>query len=133
MTVAMVELAESVSEGLLAMAVGAGLQVMQVMMADSSCVWLGRRSQPGLARPNRRPDCVVVQGVRDVEQKRPDLLSVGVPERKVIARNLERSAGVGDDFDHRHATHPRSELRTLIMEHRRSDGVSALGHLVKSP
>lgn len=34
-TVAMGELADTVREGLLALAVGAGLQVMQVMMADS--------------------------------------------------------------------------------------------------
>ena len=34
-TLAMGELAETVKEGLLALAVGAGLQVMQVMMAES--------------------------------------------------------------------------------------------------
>ncbi len=43
-SLAMGDLAETVREGLLALAVGAGLQVMQVMMADSVTALCGRRA-----------------------------------------------------------------------------------------
>ncbi len=44
-TVAMGELSKMVKEGLLAMAVGAGLQVMQVMMADSVTALCGPKGR----------------------------------------------------------------------------------------
>ena len=49
-TLATGELAETVREGLLALAVGAGLQAMQVMMADSVVALCGPK---GVHEPDR--------------------------------------------------------------------------------
>ena len=59
-SVAMAELAGAMKEGLLAMAVGAGMQVMAVMMEDNVTALAGAkgRHDPGRAavRPHRHDD-----------------------------------------------------------------------------
>ena len=73
-TVAMGELADTVREGLLAMAVGAGLQVMQVMMADSVtavCGPKGAHDPQRTAVRHGREDGSVTLGGRRVPVRRP--------------------------------------------------------------
>jgi hypothetical protein len=53
-TIAMAEVAESMREGLLALAVGAGLQVMQAMFADDVNVLCGPRGKHNPGRAGHR-------------------------------------------------------------------------------
>ena len=91
-TVAMGELAETVKEGLLAMAVGAGLQVMQVMMADSVtalCGPKGRHDADRSAVRHGSEDGSVTLGGRRVPVRRPRVRSAdGAAEVAVPAYDL---------------------------------------------
>src|SRR5436309_578096 len=91
-SVAMGELAETVKEGLLAMAVGAGLQVMQVMMADSVttlCGPKGRHDAERSAVRHGQEDGSVTLGGRRVPVRRPRVRSVdGTAEVPVPAYDL---------------------------------------------
>ncbi len=81
-SVAMGELTETVKEGLLALAVGAGLQVMQVMMDDSVTALCGPK---GRHDPDR-------QGVRHgTEDGSVTLGGRRVPVRRPRARSADRS------------------------------------------
>ena len=90
--VAMGELAETVREGLLAMAVGAGLQVMQVMMSESVASLCGPR---GAHDPDRKAvrhgteDGSVTLGGRRVPVRRPRIRTAdGAAEVAVPAYDL---------------------------------------------
>ncbi len=79
-TLAMGELADTVREGLLAIAVGAGLQVMQVMMADSVtavCGPKGRHDAERAAVRHGQEDGSVTLGGRRVPVRRPRVRSAG--------------------------------------------------------
>jgi putative transposase len=92
--VAMGELAETVREGLLALAVGAGLQVMQVMMAESVTAFCGPKGQHDAERKAVRhgtEDGSVTLGGRRVPIRRPrvrtadDTSEVAVPAYDLFA------------------------------------------------
>ena len=92
--VAMGELAETVREGLLALAVGAGLQVMQVMMAESVTAVCGPKGQHDAERKAVRhgtEDGSVTFGGRRVPVRRPrvrtadDTAEVAVPAYDLFA------------------------------------------------
>ena len=91
-TVAMGELAETVKEGLLALAVGAGLQVMQVMMAESVttlCGPKGRHDADRSAVRHGQEDGSVTLGGRRVPVRRPRVRSAdGTAEVAVPAYDL---------------------------------------------
>ncbi len=91
-TVAMGELADTVREGLLAMAVGAGLQVMQVMMADSVTAVCGPRGRHDADRSAVRhgsEDGSVTLGGRRVPVRRPRVRTAdGAAEVAVPAYEL---------------------------------------------
>ena len=91
-TVAMGELSKMVKEGLLAMAVGAGLQVMQVMMADSVtalCGPKGRHDADRSAVRHGTEDGSVTLGGRRVPVRRPRMRSAdGTAEVAVPAYDL---------------------------------------------
>ncbi len=91
-TVAMGELAETVKEGLLALAVGAGLQVMQVMMADSVTTLCGPKGRHDAERSAVRhgsEDGSVTLGGRRVPVRRPRVRSAdGTSEMAVPAYEL---------------------------------------------
>src|SRR5680860_1578944 len=78
-SVAMSELTGSMREGLLALAVGAGLQVMQVLMAEAGAAPAGPK---GAHDPDRRAvrhgreDGMVVLGGRQVPVRRPRVRTV---------------------------------------------------------
>ncbi|HEV2811252.1 MAG TPA: IS256 family transposase [Acidimicrobiales bacterium] len=77
-SVAMGDLAETMREGLLALAVGAGLQVMQVMMADSVtelCGPKGRHDPDRSALRHGQEDGSVTLGGRRVPVRRPRVRS----------------------------------------------------------
>ena len=77
-SVAMGDLAETMREGLLALAVGAGLQVMQVMMADSVtelCGPKGRHDSDRSALRHGSEDGSVTLGGRRVPVRRPRVRS----------------------------------------------------------
>ncbi|MFN2504408.1 MAG: transposase, partial [Acidimicrobiales bacterium] len=93
-SVAMGELAETVREGLLALAVGAGLQVMQVMMAESVtavCGPKGRHDAERKAVRHGTEDGSVTLGGRRVPVRRPrvrtadDTAEVAVPAYDLFA------------------------------------------------
>jgi transposase-like protein len=90
--VAMGELAETVREGLLALAVGAGLQVMQVMMAESVTAVCGPKGQHDAERKAVRhgtEDGSVALGGRRVPVRRPRVRSAdGTAEVAVPAYDL---------------------------------------------
>ena len=92
--VAMGDLAETVREGLLALAVGAGLQVMQVMMAESVTAVCGPKGQHDAERKAVRhgtEDGSVTLGGRRVPVRRPrvrtadDTAEVAVPAYDLFA------------------------------------------------
>jgi len=92
--VAMGDLAETVREGLLALAVGAGLQVMQVMMAESVsavCGPKGRHDAERKAVRHGSEDGSVTLGGRRVPVRRPrvrtadDTAEVAVPAYDLFA------------------------------------------------
>ena len=92
--VAMGDLAETVREGLLALAVGAGLQVMQVMMAESVTAVCGPKGQHDVERKAVRhgtEDGSVTLGGRRVPVRRPrvrtadDTAEVAVPAYDLFA------------------------------------------------
>ena len=92
--VAMGDLAETVREGLLALAVGAGLQVMQVMMAESVtavCGPKGRHDAERKAVRHGTEDGSVTLGGRRVPVRRPrvrtadDTAEVAVPAYDLFA------------------------------------------------
>ncbi len=91
-TVAMGNLAETVREGLLAMAVGAGLQVMQVMMQDSVTALCGPKGRHDVDRSavrHGREDGSVTLGGRRVPVRRPRVRSAdGTAEVSVPAYEL---------------------------------------------
>jgi len=91
-TVAMGELAETVKEGLLALAVGAGLQVMQVMMAESVttlCGPKGRHDADRSAVRHGQEGGSVTLGGRRVPVRRPRVRSAdGTAEVAVPAYDL---------------------------------------------
>ncbi len=91
-TVAMGELAETVREGLLALAVGAGLQVMQVMMAESVTAVCGPKGRHDVDRSAVRhgsEDGSVTLGGRRVPVRRPRVRSAdGTAEVAVPAYDL---------------------------------------------
>jgi putative transposase len=73
-TIALAEIVESAQEGLLALAVGAGLQVMQALMADSVSQVCGPPGQHNRDRVGYRPgteDGSVTEGGRRVQVRRP--------------------------------------------------------------
>ncbi|HEX2156567.1 MAG TPA: IS256 family transposase [Actinomycetes bacterium] len=90
--VAMGELAETVREGLLALAVGAGLQVMQVMMAESVTAVCGPKGQHDAERKAVRhgtEDGSVTLGGRRVPVRRPRVRTAdGTAEVAVPAYDL---------------------------------------------
>jgi len=90
--VAMGELAETVREGLLALAVGAGLQVMQVMMAESVTGLCGPKGQHDAERKAVRhgtEDGSVTLGGRRVPVRRPRVRTAdGTAEVAVPAYDL---------------------------------------------
>ena len=90
--VAMGELADTVKEGLLALAVGAGLQVMQTMMADSVSALCGPRGRHDAERSAVRhgqEDGSVTLGGRRVPVRRPRVRSAdGTAEVSVPAYQL---------------------------------------------
>jgi transposase-like protein len=90
--VAMGELAETVREGLLALAVGAGLQVMQVMMAESVTAVCGPKGQHDPERKAVRhgtEDGSVTLGGRRVPVRRPRVRTAdGTTEVAVPAYDL---------------------------------------------
>ncbi len=90
--VAMGELAETVREGLLALAVGAGLQVMQVMMAESVTAVCGPKGQHDAERKAVRhgtEDGSVTLGGRRVPVRRPRVRTTdGTAEVAVPAYDL---------------------------------------------
>ena len=87
--------------------------------------------KPGSRAQTAARILVVVQPVRDVDKERSYSFAVRVPGRKVITCNLERCTGFGHDFDHRYATHPRSELGALKVKHRGSNGVGAFRYIIE--
>ena len=90
-TLAMNELAETVKEGLLALAVGAGLQVMQVMMQDSVnalCGPKGRHDADRTAVRHGQEDGSVTLGGRRVPVRRPGPSADGTAEVAVPAYEL---------------------------------------------
>ena len=91
-TVALGELAETVKEGLLALAVGAGLQVMQVMMAESVTTLCGPKGRHDVDRSAVRhgqEDGSVTLGGRRVPVRRPRIRSAdGTAEVAVPAYDL---------------------------------------------
>jgi transposase-like protein len=91
-SVAMGELAETVREGLLALAVGAGLQVMQVMMAESVTAVCGPKGQHDAERKAVRhgtEDGSVTLGGRRVPVRRPRVRTTdGTAEVAVPAYDL---------------------------------------------
>ncbi len=91
-SVAMGELAETMKEGLLALAVGAGLQVMQVMMADSVTTLCGPRGRHDADRSAVRhgqEDGSVTLGGRRVPVRRPRVRTAdGTAEVAVPAYDL---------------------------------------------
>ena len=98
--VAMDDLAETVREGLLALAVGAGLQVMQVMMAESVTAVCGPKGQHDAERKAVRhgsEDGSVTLGGRRVPVRRPRVRTAdGTTEVAVPAYDrvrLDRAAG----------------------------------------
>ena len=90
--VVMGELAETVREGLLALAVGAGLQVMQVMMAESVTAVCGPKGQHDAERKAVRhgsEDGSVTLGGRRVPVRRPRVRTAdGTAEVAVPAYDL---------------------------------------------
>ena len=90
--VAMGDLAETVREGLLALAVGAGLQVMQVMMAESVTAVCGPKGQHDPERKAVRhgsEDGSVTLGGRRVPVRRPRVRTAdGTAEVAVPAYDL---------------------------------------------
>ncbi|HET9566348.1 MAG TPA: IS256 family transposase [Mycobacterium sp.] len=91
-SVAMAELAGAVKEGLLALAVGAGLQVMQVMMDDSVTALAGPKGRHDPARRAKRHGSEagsVALGGRRVPVRRPRVRSAdGLTELAVPAYEL---------------------------------------------
>ncbi len=91
-SVAMGELAETVREGLLALAVGAGLQVMQVMMQESVTAVCGPKGQHDAERKAVRhgtEDGAVTLGGRRVPVRRPRVRSAdGTAEVAVPSYDL---------------------------------------------
>ena len=91
-TLAMGEVAETVKEGLLALAVGAGLQVMQVMMAESVTAVCGPKGRHDVDRSAVRhgsEDGSVTLGGRRVPVRRPRVRSAdGTAEVAVPAYDL---------------------------------------------
>jgi putative transposase len=86
------DLAETVREGLLALAVGTGLQVMQVMMADSVtalCGPKGRHDADRCAVRHGSENGSVTLGGRWVPERRPRALSAdGTTEVAIPAYEL---------------------------------------------
>jgi len=101
-TLAMNELAETVKEGLLALAVGAGLQVMQVMMQDSVnalCGPKGRHDADRVAVRHGQENGSVTLGGRRVPVRRPRVRSVdGTAEVSVPAYELFASTELLGDM-----------------------------------
>ena len=101
-TVAMGELAENVKEGLLALAVGAGLQVMQVMMAESVtslCGPKGRHDADRSAVRHGQEDGSVTLGGRRVPVRRPRVRSAdGTAEVAVPTYELFASTELLDEM-----------------------------------
>jgi len=101
-SIAMRELADTVREGLLAMAVGAGLQVMQVMMADSVtavCGPKGRHDGDRSAVRHGAEDGSVTLGGRRVPVRRPRVRSAdGTAEMAVPAYELFASTELLGDM-----------------------------------
>ena len=91
-SVAMAELAGAVKEGLLALAVGAGLQVMQVLMDDSVTALAGPKGRHDSARRAKRHGSEagsVALGGRRVPVRRPRVRSAdGLAELAVPAYEL---------------------------------------------
>jgi putative transposase len=99
-SVAMAELAGAVKEGLLALAVGAGLQVMQVMMDDSVTVLAGPKGRHDPARRAKRHGSgagSVSLGGRRVPVRRPRVRSAdGMVELPVAAYEVFNGSEILD-------------------------------------
>jgi putative transposase len=93
--VAMGELADAMREGLLAFAVGAGLQVMQVVMEENViaiCGPKGRHDPTRSAVRHGREDGTVVLGGRQLSVRRPRVRSAdGSAEVAVPAYECSRT------------------------------------------
>ena len=87
-TVAMADLAETAKEGLLALAVGTGLQVMQVLMEEDVCALAGpkgRWNPDRVAKRHGSDDGSVTLGGRRVPLRRPRVRSADGSEELAVA------------------------------------------------
>jgi transposase-like protein len=127
--VAMGELAETVKEGLLALAVGAGLQVMQVMMEESVtavCGPKGRHNPDRTAVRHGTEDGSVTLGGRRVPVRRPRARSAdGTSEVAVPAYDLFASTELLGDM-------ALQRMMAKLSTRRYSAGLEPVGTTVES-